>query len=213
MDHSMIASTAKASPFRTESARFLAGRFGMALFLVSLAMLFAASLVGYLVIRLYAENWPDDLPPLPRTLWISTLILVVSSYTMQQALNAVRRDETARLKRMMLTTTLLAGVFLVLQAYCWTAWFAQLGELWHPPAADEVEQAVHRWALTSFFVLTGLHALHVIGGLAPMILVTARALADRYSAARHHGVHYCMMYWHFLGVVWVILFTTLLIGT
>jgi len=209
----MPLSVTKSSPFRTESARFIAGRFGMALFIVSLAVLFAASLVGYVVIRLYADTWPDDLPPLPRTLWLSTLVLAVSSWTMQAALNAIRGGDGARLKRMMLATTLFAGVFLLLQAFCWSVWFTELEEFWPAAHLEDAEAGVHRWALTSFYVLTGLHALHVIGGLLPMIVVTARAFADRYSAKRYNGVHYCMMYWHFLGVVWVILFLTLLIGT
>jgi cytochrome c oxidase subunit III len=213
MNAAMIRTISKPSPFRTDSARFFAGRFGMALFLVSLAVLFAASLIGYLVIRLYADNWPDDLPPLPRMLLLSTLVLAVSSWTLQSALNAIRRDERDRLQRMMLATTILGGVFLLLQSYCWVAWFAQLEALWHVTPDDDAASGVHRWALTSFFVLTMLHALHVVGGLIPMLIVTARAFAGRYSAQRHHGVHYCMMYWHFLGVVWIVLYLTLLVGT
>lgn len=209
----MIRTAVKPSPFRTESARFFAGRFGMVLFLVSLAVLFAASMIGYVMIRLYADTWPDDLPGLPRTLWLSTLVLAVSSYTMQAALNAIRQNQRIRLTRMMLATTVLGGFFLLLQSICWAAWFAELEELWPASTAGDVEAGVQRWALTSFYVLTGLHALHVIGGLVPMIVVTARAHRGRYSTERHNGVHYCMMYWHFLGMVWVILFLTLLIGT
>ena len=58
----------------------------------------------------------------------------------------------------------------------------------------------------TFFFLTALHAVHVIGGLIPLGLVTKRAWASVYSSSRHAGVTYCAFYWHFLDAVWVIMF-------
>ena len=193
------------TPFKDDRARFEAGRLGMWLFLASLGMLFAASLIGYLVIRV-TTDWPRDLPMVPPILWISTLLLGASSLTMQSAVNAARRNAAKRLQLTMAVTTLLAALFLVMQSFAWWAWFNEIGE--RLAVADR-----YRWALTGFFVMTGIHALHVLGGIWPMLVVTARAFAGRYSAERHHGVHYCAMYWHFLGAVWVVLFITLLFGT
>lgn len=196
----------RASPFRDHRARFDAGRLGMWLFLASLAVLFAATLIGYIVIRFQLDAWPTDLPSLPGALWISTLLLAISSATMHMALLSARRDNQARLRISMAMTTILAISFLAIQSYCWYTWFNALGDHW------ETSQG-YRWALMSFYVLTGIHAVHVIGGVAPMIIVTFRALAGRYSNTFHAGVHYCAMYWHFLGAVWIILFLTLLMGT
>lgn len=198
--------TSKPSAFASEAARFRAGVLGMSLFLASLGMLFAASLIGYLVIRVQLAYWPDDLPPLPPVLWISTLLLGVSSVTMQIALNAVRAGRQGELRRMMILTTVMAASFLVFQAVAWTGWLEDIIDRW------DVSEP-YRWALSSFYVLTGLHALHVFGGVIPMIVVTRRAIAGRYSSERYHGVQYCAMYWHFLGAVWIVLFIALLLGT
>lgn len=201
-----IMSRQKPSAFATDRARFRAGVFGMGLFLASLGMLFAASLIGYLVIRIQLPYWPEDLPPLPRVLWISTLLLAISSATMQIAVNAARGDRQRELRRMMIITTVLAAMFLVFQAAAWTFWLEEIAARWNTSQP-------YRWALSSFYVLTGLHALHVVGGVIPMIVVTRRAVAGRYASGRYQGVQCCAMYWHFLGAVWVVLFLVLLVGT
>ena len=79
------------TPFDNPIARFLAGRFGVWLFLISLGMLFGATLLGFLVIRIQNHDaWPKDLPGLPSLLWVSTLLLMLSSVTMQGAVGAAR---------------------------------------------------------------------------------------------------------------------------
>jgi heme/copper-type cytochrome/quinol oxidase subunit 3 len=67
--------------------------------------------------------------------------------------------------------------------------------------------------LAVYFTLTGLHALHVIGGLVSLIIINKRAAAGRYSIERHAGIVYTAMYWHFLDGMWLVIFVTLLIGT
>ncbi len=196
----------ESSPFADRRARLSAGRFGMRLFLLSLAVLFAACVIGYVVIRwqAQAEEVPD-LPPLPAGLWLSTLLLVASSGTIQWALHSARRSRPSHLQLGLLVTTGLGLGFLAVQAYCWVAWAG--------PLAATLTDLQKLYVLTSFYVLTGIHALHVIGGLIPLVVVTSRALRGRYSADDHAGVQYCTTYWHFLGGVWLILFATLMIGT
>lgn len=177
----------------------------MGLFLISLAMLFGASLLGYFIIRFQTQSWPTDLPSLPGVLWISTALLIVSSFTMQWSLNGIRMDQLAQLRRGMASTLGLGAAFLLLQVGAWITWLRPVIERW-------AESGEYRLALTGFYVLTGLHALHVVGGLIPMSIVTRRAWQDRYTAQQHAGVYYCAMYWHFLGVVWVVLFFALLLG-
>jgi len=196
----------RVTPFIDPQARFLAGKFGMGLFLVSLGVLFAASIVGSIVIRVQlGQAWPKDLPRLPMLLWLSTLVLLVSSGTMQWALHSVRHDRQKSFRAGMLITTYLAVAFLLSQTWCWLEWLGPVSQRW--PDSD-----AYRFALAGFYVLTGVHALHVLGGLIPLVMVTHRALRDGYSARFHPGVQYVAMYWHFLDAVWIVLFITLHVG-
>jgi cytochrome c oxidase subunit 3 len=199
----------RVTPFADREARFLAGQVGMKIFLVSLGILFGATLIGFLVMRIrlgQLDQWPTDLPPLPRGLWLSTLTLLVSSATIQWALHGVRSGRPDQLRVGMLATLVLAFVFLAIQSQCWLVWMQTVTARWS-------ESAEYRFALTSFYILTVLHALHVIGGLIPMIIVTRNAFRGNvYTLSFYPGVLYCAMYWHFLDAVWVVLFATLMIG-
>src|SRR5688500_12825937 len=148
------------TPFRDQRTRFLAGKLGLRVFLISLGILFGASLVGFLVIRLQlgARNlWPANLPPLPKALWLSTIVLIISGVTMQRGLNAIRTGrDLAVATNSLVMTTLLGWTFLVIQAACWLTWLEPVSSHWH-------DSNQFRYALTSFYILTGLHALHVIG--------------------------------------------------
>ena len=73
-----------------------------------------------------------------------------------------------------------------------------------------LQQSEQRFLLTAFYVLTGMHAVHVIGGLVPLVVITRRAFAGR-DDPQHAGVIYTAMYWHFLDAVWLVLFVTMLI--
>ena len=177
----------------------------MRLFLASLAMLFGGSLLGFIVIRLQMRHYWPDLPPLPKLLWLSTAILVVSSLTMQFAVRGVRRNDQVSLRAGMILTTMLGIAFLTVQIKCWLTWLEPISQRWR-------ELNEFRLALTGFYVLTVLHALHVIGGLIPMTIAARNASIGCYSSENYAGMYYCAMYWHFLDAVWVILFATLLLA-
>lgn len=196
---------ARRTPFTDRAASFIAGKFGLGLFLASLGMLFGATLIAFIVLRLQiGKHWPE-LPALPRILWFSTLVIVMSSATMQWGLWAIRRGRSSQLRLAMLATLALGFVFVALQAVAWIEWL--------PPAVDRWnESSEWRFALTVFYVFTCLHAAHVVGGLAPMAVVASRAVQSRYSSRDYAGVQYCAMYWHFLDAVWLLLFTTLMLG-
>lgn len=194
------------TPFADSRMQFRAGAFGIAVFLGSLGMLFAATLLAFFIVRLeIGRGWPD-LPPLPRILWGSTLTILFSSAALQRGLIWIRRGQADMLKRYLLVTLALGVLFLMLQTVAWLQWLPQAAQRWR-----ESEEAGLRFALTSFYVLTILHALHVIGGLIPMAVVATRAVRRRYSAAQHSGVQYMAMYWHFLGAVWLVLFASLML--
>lgn len=182
-----------------------AGTFLMAILLVSLSVLFLAPVIAYLVIRHQAvqappHTWPPPgLPHVPQTLWISTAVILCASVTIQGAIKAVRRDDQPGLRRNLLFTLVIGAVFLLMQALNWAEFFVA------------IERTVLSGAyLGMFFVLTGLHAAHVIGGLVPLAIVYARAKRGRYSPNYYPGVRYAAAYWHFLDVIWVLLFLVIM---
>jgi cytochrome c oxidase subunit 3 len=167
-------------------------RLGMWLLLASLGVLFGASLVGFLILRARAGQWPPPgTPPMPGGLWISTALLVVLSFVLVLAGRAAREDRQAVLGRMFTISVLLALAFLV----------AQISN-WMRMAAFSVlpDENLLVWF---FYALTILHAAHVLFGLVPLVLVTVRARRGRYTADEHESVHLVGMYWHFLLVTWV----------
>ena len=64
----------------------------------------------------------------------------------------------------------------------------------------------------TFYILTALHWLHVIGGMVPLWIVSGRAARGAYGPGHYPGVLYCTMYWHFLDIVWIVLFVVLMVG-
>jgi len=171
---------------------------GTWLLLASLAMLFGASLVGFLVLRFRAVQWPPPgTPPLPAGLWISTALLIVLSVVLVLAERGVRLGRPAVLNRMLVISDLLAVAFLA----------AQLAN-WMRMAAHSVlpNQSLFVWF---FYILTILHAAHVLFGLIPLILVTIRARTGRYTVEDHEGVHLVSLYWHFLLVTWIAILVVL----
>jgi cytochrome c oxidase subunit 3 len=195
----------RTTPFSDPRKRFRAGKLGMRLFLASLTMLFGGSLLGFIVIRVQMRHYWPELPELPTLLWLSTGILIVSSFTMQWALRSARRDDQFGLRTGMICTTMLGMAFLIVQMKCWLIWLAPISQLWR-------DLNEFRLALTGFYVLTALHALHVIGGLVPLVITARNAANGSYTSDHYAGVHYCAMYWHFLDVVWLILFGTLMLA-
>jgi cytochrome c oxidase subunit III len=174
-----------------------AGPFGMAVLLISLTMLFSASLVALIVIRSRASAWPPHgMPRLPSSLWVSTVVIVLASAAVQRGLNLIRRNEKARLPRYLVATMVLGLMFLAAQTVNWLEFYGAIRHITFSGAY-----------LGMFYVLTGLHAAHVVGGLIPLVVVLGRARQGLYSQAYHPGVRYVAMYWHFLDVMWIVLFS------
>jgi cytochrome c oxidase subunit III len=175
-----------------------AGTFGMAVLVISLTTLFAASMAAYLFIRSRTPNWGLAMPPVPRTLWLSTAVILLASVAIQRAHGAVRRGHERRLRRNLAATFIIGVVFLLLQTFNWWEFYGAIRHI-------DLSGAY----LGMFFVLTGLHAAHVVGGLIPLGVVMSRAGRGRYSPNYHPGVRYLAIYWHFLDAIWVVLFGVL----
>ena len=177
-----------------------AGVLGMWVFLATLTVLFVASIVGYLVVRLRATDWPPPgMPRLPAGLWLATIVLLAGSVTIHRALRAIRVGDRAVSTRWLQATLALAFVFLFVQSWNWWGLIRL-----HMTAASNL------YAFT-FFMLTGLHAAHVIGGIALLVIVLVRCLRGRYGSDHHGGVTYAAMYWHFLDAIWLVLFAVMVV--
>jgi cytochrome c oxidase subunit III len=199
---SPFASSERGDP-RTEREDALpgAGVLGMWIFLATLAVLFIASIVGYLIVRLAAPHWPPvGMPRLPSGLWAATAVILLCSATVHRALVDVRRGQKTASARWLLATIVLGVLFLLVQAWNW----------WGLVTLDLGLRARNLYAFT-FYMLTGLHAAHVVGGLGLLAIVAWRAARGRYGSGHHPGVTYAAMYWHFLDVMWLLLFTVLVI--
>ena len=147
----------------------------MVVFIVALSMFFAASIVVYLLMRQMHQPWPPrGFPALPATLWLSTLDIVFSSITIQGAVLAARRDDKVGLQRNLVATLLLGLGFLGLQSYAWYTIWTQVA------AAADLSSTY----LKMFYALTGLHAVHVLGGLVPLVMVTVAAYRACTAARR-----------------------------
>ena len=167
---------------------------GLTFFLAGLTMLLGASLVGYLIVRLSADQWPPPgIPAIPMTLWISTAVLLLSSVTMHGALEGVREGNQRALKSGLVLTILLGLTFLVSQAVNGAAIYRAI-----------LSETKELYSFT-FFLLTTLHAIHIIGGFVPLAIVTRKAFKGNYTEEDHTGVRLIATYWHYLDVVWFIM--------
>jgi cytochrome c oxidase subunit 3 len=172
----------------------------MWIFLAALTVLFLAAIVGYLAVRLRAPDWPPPgMPRLPSGLWLATFALLLGSVTIHRAHRAIRLGERAASTRWLQATVALAFTFLSVQSWNWWG----LVRL-HLTAVSNL------YAFT-FFMLTGLHAAHVIGGVALLAVVLVRAIRGRYGSGYYAGVTYAAMYWHFLDAIWLLLFAVLVV--
>ncbi len=172
---------------------------GMLLFIASEVMFFGGLFAAYFNSRAANQSdWgpPPSAPPLeilPIALPI-TIILVSSSFTMQFAVWAIRRGDTARMKFWIAITLLLGLTFLSGQLLDYTKLGFGIG--------DGIFG-------TTFYTLTGFHGAHVFAGTVGLTILLARGLQGQFSQRNHVAVEAISMYWHFVDVVWIALFTTL----
>ena len=137
-------------------------------------------------------EWPAEGTELPKLIaGVNTAILISSSLTMHWALESVKSDNRWGLRAGMLTTFLLGATFL----------FVQINEYVH------IGFAPHDFAQGSvFYGLTGLHGAHVFVGLTLLLMVVIRSWRGHYSPDEHRGVEVPGIYWHFVDVMWIVVF-------
>ena len=183
-------SAPKVQPYKTNMNVCL---MGLIIFLVSELALFGAFFMYYANLRLArGVEWPGSFNiPFEETS-INTLILVVSSFTCEFALLSLgKTGKGGAVFAWLFATFVLGAIFLGLQVHEYMI-------IGFTPQDTSVG--------ASFFSLTGLHGLHVFVGLLLLILGMVRALRGRWSKDEHVGLLGISVYWHFVDIVWVILF-------
>ena len=167
---------------------------GMVLFVASEAMFFAAFFGAYFTIKAANNVWPPKGIPIPKIGLpaVATAMLVSSSFVLQAGVRAIRRGDAKALERWLGLTILLGVGFLVLQLRD----YAHTGFGIH----DGIYPSL-------FYVMTSLHMAHVFGGVLFLALVLAQSRTGQLSMVRHEPVEAGAIYWHFVDVVWIGLFT------
>ncbi|HEV8338619.1 MAG TPA: cytochrome c oxidase subunit 3 [bacterium] len=179
----------------------------MWLFLLSDALTFAALLSGYAAMRLTAGGWPRqaDFFNINFVVGPMTFILICSSATMAVAVGAARRGDRALVARFLGLTILGGLMFLGMQAFEWTSFIREGARLTGWVGNADGGPLPPMFPAT-FFVITGFHGGHVTSGVIYLIIKAIQATRGRFSAEM---VEVAGLYWHFVDLVWVFIFTLL----
>jgi len=185
-------------PEANRSSRVDPQMLGMLLFIISEIMVFGAFFTAYFFTRVVGgAEWPAEGTELPKLIaGVNTAILLSSSFTMHWALEAAKAGNRFGLQTGILTTLLLGATFL----------FIQINEYVHIGFAPQDHAQG-----TIFYGLTGLHGAHVAIGLTLLAFVVIRAFRGHFSSTSHRGVEVPGIYWHFVDVMWIIVYTTVYI--
>ncbi len=186
-------------PEANRSSRVETQLLGMLLFIISEIMVFGAFFTAYFFIRVVnGDDWfPVGGHSLPVAVaGVNTAILVSSSFTLHWAEHSIKNDNRFGLKAGILATFLLGCTFL----------FVQINEYIHIGFSpqDFAQGSI-------FYGLTGLHGAHVFIGLTLLAMVVVRSFRGHFSPEQHRGVEVPGIYWHFVDVMWIVVYFTIYI--
>ena len=165
--------------------------------LTGITMLFAGLTSAYIVLR-GVPSWQNI--QLPSLLWPNTVVLLLSSVTLEFAKRAIRRNQVQAMDKWIAVSGVLGVLFIVGQLAAWR---------------ELVNAGVYLPSTLQsgfFYILTGLHGLHITGGVIALGFVMSKALKNRLSAFNHQSLTLCSTYWHFMDALWIYLFILLLLS-
>src|SRR5829696_3996616 len=184
-------------PLAHQSSRVSAPVLGIFLFIASEIMLFGAFFTAYFFVRVVneVEVWPPEGFHRPVFVaGVNTAILVTSSFTIHWALQSIKRGSRAGLQAGLVLTLALGLTFLLTQV-------REYSRVGFNPSDGAFG--------TIFYGLTGLHGAHVFVGLTLLTFATIRAFRCHFSPAHHAGVEIPGIYWHFVDVMWIVVYSTI----
>ena len=174
---------------------------GMMLFIASEIMFFAALFAAYFNAKATLPVFPPEgtefIDPLGLPL-IATVILLISSATMQWGTSRIRKGDRTGLNRAVAVTLILGVIFLLMQAYDYYELITHYD--------FGIDSGVYG---TLFYTMTGFHGAHVLGGVIGLVVILSRGMAGQFTRKHHVAVEAVHYYWHFVDVVWVLLFLTI----
>ncbi|GAC1683470.1 MAG: cytochrome aa3 quinol oxidase subunit III [Gemmatimonadaceae bacterium] len=182
---------------REEGAGVYNEKLGMWVFLGSEVMFFTALIGSYIILRFaHPSSWqpPGKVLNVPITA-VNTFLLICSSVTMVKAFAAAQDGVQKALRLWLVATTVIGASFVGVQIYE----YAHLVEKGFVPSEGLYG--------STFYTMTGFHGFHVTVGVVCLTFVTIRAFLGRYSVTDHRGIEVLGLYWHFVDLVWIILFT------
>jgi len=178
---------------------------GMLLFITSEVMFFGGLFAAYFSLRANAPQWPPINPESGEPFHLAilpfvgpaTILLILSSVTCQLAVWGIRRDDRTAFIRAMTVTVILGIVFLVMQLID----YSLLG-------SEGLTLSSGQYG-TTYYTLTGFHGAHVFGGVIMLSVVLYRGMVGQFSGRHYDAVEGASLYWHFVDVVWILLFALL----
>ncbi len=175
------------------------GWWGMVVLIMTEAMIFAGLLSSYFFVRAISPEWPlgDIEPPELRRISLFTVVLLGSSVPIFWAEAAIRKGNQRGLRLGLLLSFLLGAIFMA-------NLFFEYEEL-HFGVRDNAYASL-------YYAITGLHGLHVFVGLVMNLVVQIKAWQGKFSASRHLTVEIFGLYWHFVDVVWIFVFSSLYVS-
>lgn len=172
-------------------------KFALLASMASIVMMFGALTSAYIV-KQAAGNWLEF--SMPMLFYASTFVILSSSFTLNKAWHSLNKTDKDGFIRWLWTGVILAVTFVVLQYYGWLALFEKGVDL-----KGNVSGSF-------FYLLTGIHALHVLGGIAALVIVIFKVYFTKFPITenRVHKFDMVVTYWHFVDALWVYLFLFLL---
>ena len=172
---------------------------GLVLFLISLAMLFGASIAAFAYLRLTSPALQgSERIELPLALGVSTVVLLGAGVAMYKATQSAKRGHFSLLRRWLAWAWVTSALFIVVQV----------------PALVQLldrHQMLEASTYGIAFALVVVHALHVVGGMVPLSALAWKARMDRLDSEHLLSVRACAAYWHFLEAVWIVLLAAFLV--
>jgi cytochrome c oxidase subunit 3 len=197
--------------FTTAEQQADAGKIGMWLFLVTEVLLFGGLFVGFAIMQsLHREAFVAAHHQLDRVLgFINTVVLLTSSYTMVMAVHSARTDRRKRVVVYLLLTLICAGVFLGIKYVEYSHKFHEglLPGRYYSHKGDTVPGQFMFFSF--YFMMTGLHGVHILGGMVVIAWVLRRAARGDFSHAYYTPVDLVGLYWHLVDLIWIYLFPLL----